>query len=257
MSVVEPNGLAGGNEHRMERVWGRIMSAALSLPGAKVDRTQFLRTQLRSYCNEDEVQLAVEQGPARASIPLEVVDGLADACIWGHYSKAAAVSFAVGIPGGLALPATIPADLVQYYWHVVQLAQKLAYLYGWPDLLENGEVDERTEQHITILIGAMMGAVAAGKALTEVTERFAQQVATRLPQYALTHFPVYNLSRVVARWIGVKMTKGVFARGISKMIPVAGGLVSASITGITMRAGARRLKNHLRGLQFNYPVQED
>ena len=68
-----------------------------------------------------------------------MIDGLADACIWGHYSKAAAVSFLAGIPGGLTLPATIPADLGQYYWHVVQLAQKLAYLYGWPDLLEKGE----------------------------------------------------------------------------------------------------------------------
>ena len=102
----------------------------------------------------------------------------------------------------------------------------------------------------------MMGAVAGSKALTEVSERFAQQVATRLPQYALTHFPVYNISKAVAKWIGVKMTKGVFARGVSKAVPLVGGVVSAGITGTTMRTGARRLKNHLLCLQFAQPGQE-
>ena len=37
---------------------------------------------------------------------------------------------------------TVPADLAQFYWHTLVLAQKLAYLYGWPDLSDKGEVDE-------------------------------------------------------------------------------------------------------------------
>ena len=39
------------------------------------------------------------------------------------------------------MAATIPADLAQDFWHAIVLSQKLAYLYGWPDLLEDGELD--------------------------------------------------------------------------------------------------------------------
>ena len=58
---------------------------------------------------------------------------------------------------------TIPADLVQFYWHAIVLSQKLAYLYGWPDLLKEDEADEETKAKITLLIGVMMGAQVANK----------------------------------------------------------------------------------------------
>ena len=48
------------------------------------------------------------------------------------------------------------------------MAQKLAYLYGWPDLLENGEVDEQTELELTLLFGTMAGVAAAEKGLAEI-----------------------------------------------------------------------------------------
>ena len=58
---------------------------------------------------------------------------------------------------------TIPADMAQFYWHALVMAQKLAYLYGWSDLLEEGQVDEQTEFQLTLLIGAMLGAALAGR----------------------------------------------------------------------------------------------
>ena len=42
------------------------------------------------------------------------------------------ISAALGMPGGVAMSATIPADIVQYYGYTLRAAQKLMYLYGFP-----------------------------------------------------------------------------------------------------------------------------
>ena len=57
----------------------------------------------------------------------------------------------------LLWPGQSPADMVQFYWHALVMAQKLAYLYGWPDLLEKGEVDDQTEIYLTLLVGGNVG----------------------------------------------------------------------------------------------------
>ena len=148
---------------------------------------------------------------------------------------------------------TIPADAAQFYWHALVLAQKLTYLYGWPDLLEEGKIDEDTELHLTLLIGAMMGAMTARRGLAELAERFAGQIAHRLPRQALTKTVYYPLVKKVAKWIGIKITKRTFAGGVAKVVPVMGGVLSAGVTAVMMRPMAKRLKNHLRTLRYALP----
>ena len=146
------------------------------------------------------------------------------------------------------MAATIPADLAQFYWHAIQLAQKLAYLYGWPDLTENGQVDERTDYILTLFIGSMLGAGMATIGITELAERLAMQVAHRLPRQALTRYAVYNLAKQAARWIGINITKTTFSRGVSKAVPVIGGVASAALTAVLLRTMAKRLQKHLKTL---------
>ena len=67
------------------------------------------------------------------------------------------------------------------------LAQKLAYLYGWPDLFDpEVDLDEETELRIVLLIGAMLGAANANRLLAEMSSRFAGETAVfqgmRLPR---------------------------------------------------------------------------
>ena len=88
------------------------------------------------------------------------------------------------------------------------MAQKLAYLYGWPDLLDNGEVDEETEVELTLLIGVMTGAAAAERGLAEIAKRVAEQVIRRLPRQALTKTAYYPIAKQVAKWIGISITSG-------------------------------------------------
>lgn len=232
------------------------MGAALALPSAKVDRANFLRSQLHNHCDEATVLRAIEDRPANAGISPDLIDELANSVIKSHVIKASGISFAAGLPGGWAMAGTIPADTAQFFWHATTLAQKLAYLYGWPDMLKDGEVDEETKLQLTLLVGAMLGAAQANKVIAEAARRIAEEVVRRVPRMALTKTAWYPIIKQVAKWIGISITKTTFARGASKVVPIVGGAISAGVTAATMRPMAKRLKKHLRGLALAKPARE-
>ena len=150
--------------------------------------------------------------------PVEVIskdriDALVNACINNHTAKVTAISAAAGIPGGLAMAATIPGDMAQYYWHTFVLAQKLAYLYGIPDLRdEEGNLSETSQDMLTLFVGVMMGAAAANNVIKNLSKAFAEQVVKRLPRQALTKTVYYPIIKQVAKWIGINLTKSSFAK---------------------------------------------
>ncbi len=146
--------------------------------------------------------------------------------------------------------ATVPADMAQYFWHVLVIPQKLAYLYGWPQLLEEEELDEETEMRMTLFIGVMMGNTVATRTLAEVASRFGRQIAVRLPRYALTKTAYYPIVKQVGKWIGISVTKQGFAKSLGKAIPVVGGVISGSVTYFTMKPMANQLRDHLKTLEY-------
>ena len=239
-----------------EKVWERILMASMALPGAKVDRASYLDSQLSSHCDDHQVIQAILNRPAEAGLSPDLIDKLADDCIRRHVLLASGTSFAAGVPGGFAMAGTIPADMAQFYWHALVLAQKLAYLYGWPDLLEEGKVDEQTEFQLTLLIGAMLGAAVANETLAELAKRVAEQTFRRIPRQALTKTWYYPIVKQVGKWIGVSVTKRGFAGGVAKVVPVIGGIFSAGVTAVTMRPMAKRLKNHLSTLRYAFPDED-
>ena len=127
------------------------------------------------------------------------------------------------------------------------MAQELAYLYGWPDLLHDGELDDIAQADITMFIGAMMGVGAAKQGLQQLSAR------------AVTHHASAMLAKRVGRYIGVKITKHTFTRGLSKAIPLLGGILGAGMTATTMLPMARSLKKDLSTLEYaqsDTPIQE-
>lgn len=60
----------------------------------------------------------------------------------------------------------------------------------------------------------------------------------------------YPLIKQIGKWIGINVTKNTFARSVSKVVPILGGLVSAGVTAAMMKPMAKRLKNHLRELRL-------
>ncbi len=233
-----------------------IIRVALALPGTKVDRAAFLRDQLRAHCSERQVDSAIKYNPAHAGIPITTIDKIADSVIRSQYLKAALGSFAAGMPGGIAMAVTVPLDLAQNTGHAIVLAQKLAYLYGWPDLFQEGAPDEETQSRMAMLLGSMLGLQKANILLSEVSSRFANEVATRLPRYALTKTAYYPVIKEICKWLGIKLTKTIFAQGVAKLIPVVSGCISGTVTGGVQRKMAHRLKNHLRELEFAKPSRD-
>jgi hypothetical protein len=145
---------------------------------------------------------------------------------------------------------TIPADLTQFFWHVVVILQKLAYLHGWPELFEEGtEPDDETLLVFTVFVGVMFGAATAAKLLGDLAERVGGQVLRRLPQQALTKWGVYNLAKQVAKWIGIRLTKQGFARMLAKALPVVSGFISGTIAWVSFTVMSKRLLKHLENLR--------
>lgn len=101
------------------------------LKGVRIDRLPFLRSELRKKgVHKDVVEFAVETTPVTAGIDAGLIDRIAREVIDFETKKSTALSFAAGLPGGVAMAGTIPADMTQYYVHAFRIMQKLAYLYG-------------------------------------------------------------------------------------------------------------------------------
>ena len=223
--------------------WDKVMNLALSMPMVKVDRTAFLTKEFSMYDNADQLR---DKRPIDL-FDAEAIERAARSVINSHLTTATVTSTAAGIPGGLAMAATMPADIAQYYWHVLVVAQKLGYLYGWPDLLDDkGQITEGTRNVLTLFVGVMFGAQAASKLVGEIAKQVSLQAAKRLPQQALTKTMYYPVVKQVAKWIGVKMTKDTFGRSVGKAIPILGGVLSGAITAFSFKPMAEKLQKHLR-----------
>ena len=226
-------------------VWNKILATVLKMPTVKVDRVAFLRKELRPYCNQSRLQMLGSVRPYTV-VSEKVVDRLARQCINKHTALATATSTVVGLPGGLTMAAALPADVVQYFFHVFVLSQKLAYLYGYPDFCEeDGELNDMASNLLTIFMGVMMGAPVAEKGISELSVAMAESAVTRLPRVALTKTAIFTVASQIARMIGTRLTKNGFAKGIGRFIPIAGGLFSGGLTLLTFRRGANRLRRQL------------
>ncbi|MFG2175789.1 hypothetical protein ACGFMO_31235 [Streptomyces niveus] len=248
--------VTGKVSENAESRFSALLVGAVRLPGVRIDREAYLRTALARHCSEDELRRAIEETPAAAGIPLAVLDRVANESIRYETAKVSAVSAAAGIPGFIALPATVPADVAQYVAHMLRIAQKLAYLYSWPDLfsVDNDDLDDATKGVLTLFFGVMFGTQSANAAVGKVAGMMSEQVAKKLPQKALTKGVVYPIVKKIAGYLGVEMTKQTFAKSVSKAIPLVGAVVSGGLTFATFRPMSRRLKTHLSGLELAQPA---
>ncbi|MDR2534497.1 MAG: EcsC family protein [Treponema sp.] len=224
-------------------LWYGILNAALKIPGARVDRKEFLTKGL-SGCSKDEIAKVLEIGPGKAGVPLEALDKAADGEIRNHTGIVTGTSFLAGLPGGLAMAGTIPADIAQYYWHVIVIAQKLAYIYGWPDL--QGEDNDDFLAVLTVFIGIMSGAQEAQGVIKSMSENLSKEPNKALSNTVLTRVGLPQIARQVARVLGAHLAKQGLAKGLGKIIPLIGGAISGAVTIATYLPMANTLKNVLR-----------
>ena len=227
-----------------------FLKKVVRFPGVRINRDEFLRQELAKLrASEEVIERALATSPALAGVPLLALDTLADETITYETNKSAALSFAAGLPGGFAMLGTIPADLMQYYAHALRIMQKLAYLYGWRDLLADVDEDDEMIGVLAVFFGVMLGVGGAAQSLTAFARIAAktayQKHVTKRALMSITWYPVVKYS---LRVIGINITKSSFTKGASKIVPVIGGFVSSGLTFMALQTQSARLKGHLREL---------
>ena len=242
-------GDASGQQSAPEQRALEFLAKVVRVPGVRVNREEFLRQELRKLrMGDDAIARAIDSNPLLAGVAPTEIDMLAEEAISYEMNKSAAISFVAGIPGGFAMLGTIPADLMQYYVHALRIMQKLAYLYGWGELLPDGrDADDDTLGVLTVFFGVMLGVGGAAQSLTAFARVAAktayQNHATKRALMSITWYPVVKHS---LRLIGINITKSTAAKGFSKIVPVIGGFVSSGLTFMALQSQSALLKEHLR-----------
>lgn len=227
------------------------LKTAASLPMVRISRDDFLQRELSKYCSDEQVKCAIANNPAYAGIKLDIIDTIADNCINFETKKVSTISFVAGLPGGLAIIGAVPADMAQYLGHMLRILQKLVYLYGWDELIpEDGRLDDETTNMLVLFFGVMFGINSAVGTITKISASAAQRACKDLANKALTKTVLYPIIKKIATVLGIKMTKEIFAKGVSKIVPVVGGFVAGGITYISFKPCAERLQKHLRKLKW-------
>lgn len=223
-----------------------LLANSAKLPMVKIDRKLFLRKELRGRYSREIVEKAIQYNPAYAGIGVEDINKIAKSCITAETTKVTALSAAAGLPGGFIMIGTVPIDLTQYFAHILRILQKLIYLYGWDDLnLDSKEINDETKNLLTLLLGIMFGVKTAVDTVNKLAAQIATQVAKKLPQKALTKDIIYPIVKKVARSLGIKMTKQIFASGIAKAVPVIGAVTSGGVTFGTFKPMSEKLRKYL------------
>ncbi len=237
-----------------------LILMSLKVPGVKINRTEFLQKELFKYCKQEQIDQAIAATPAKAGIDPKIIDKVVDAVIKFERNAVSGISAALGLPGGYAMVATIPADIAQYYGYMLRAAQKMLYLYGFPELDTSEEgimLDAETINSLTVCLGIMYGVAAANNAIKAMAKALAVGVEKQLLKKALTKGAIYPVVKGVAKWFGVKMTKEVFAGFFKKAIPVVGGIVGGGLTYATFKPCCDRLKKALSDTILSNPNHQE
>ncbi len=234
----------------------KIIETALKIPGVKVSREGFLREQFKN-CTPDEINNILEKGPVEAGFSNEELKKKAIRLIKEKTAIATGGSFLAGIPGGIAMAVTLPADIVQFYCVALSMAQGLVYLYGERDIwCENAADSDHVTNQLILYCGVMLGAAGADAAVRVMSAALAKQALKKLPQMALTKTLYYPVIKSTLKFFGLSITKSSFAKGVSKALPVVGGVVSGGITLASMYPMGKRLMKVLDEAHFDYTQEE-
>ncbi len=232
-----------------------VISASVQIPGVKVDRDKFLTDQFTG--SGMNVQEILDLGPVEAGVSREDISVAANKLIIKRTSQSSIASFIAGIPGGMAMAATIPADIMQFFGMALRLAQELSYLYGAQNLWVDGQVDDdRVKSQLIMYCGVMFGVSGAVSGVRVLSTQIAKTTLKKLPQKALTKTFWYPIVKQIGKAIGVKVTKTTVAQGVSKAVPVIGGVISGGLNFASMMPMAKRLYTAFDKATFDYSEEE-
>lgn len=239
--------------NKEETIGSNIIESSLKLPFVKVDRREFLIKIFKDKV--DDYEKLIEDGPTSFFSKVEL-DSIADRIINKEVLASSGMSFAAGVPGGLTMAATIPADIIQFYGYALRLAQEISYIYGYENILDDdSQLTEEGKNTLILYLGIMLGVSVAGSTVRLLSVKFSQQLLKTLPRKALMKTMYYPVIKKVLKHFGVVVTKKTFSGAVSKVIPIIGGGVSGGINYVTLKSLSKKLKIEL-GKIINYTEYE-
>ena len=238
----------------MNSTWISFLNSILKMPGAKINREAYLRKTF-SHLSDSEIRRCISESPARVVSQTEIENAASNA-ISSHTAKATAISAISGIPGGVAMLVAIPADMANYYFHVVAVGQKLGYLYGFPDMIDDsGRLTSDGEIMLTAFIGVMNKVEVAKelvkKIAVEVAKRISEETAIRVAGNILSKQFIAQAIEVISTKLGMQIAAKGVGRGFYKAIPLLSGVICGTITYATFKPQAKRLHEVLKNNQIS------
>lgn len=242
------------SEHSIEYDKGNsLINMLVNNKAIRVDRREFL---FKLFKDHDCVNEICENGPI-GIISEAKIKNIAIKLVDQTTLMSSSISLATGIPGGLVAFGTIPADIIQFYGMSTILAQKLMYLYGYPDMYSDDNLSENGRLSLIAFLGVMLGVSGANVVVKGISSSLAKHSLKKLPQKALTKTVYYPTIKKIVTILGGKLTKATFAKSVSKVIPVVGGVVSGAITLATLKPMGMRLQRTLHNDFFKLDEPED
>lgn len=220
------------------------VTALAKLPVVRVDREAFLRKQFEKSPYIDQI---LENGPQSVYTP-DSLRKRADKVIAASTNSTSLTSFVAGLPSNPALMvAAGGGDVAQYFGFALNMAQKLAYLFGDDELFRDDldELSEETQARIVAYLGAMLGVSGSAALILAVSKKASENVGKKVAGMALTKTFWYLPMKKVAALIGVKVTKQTVQSAVTHAVPVIGGFVSGAITYATFKPMGRRFADML------------
>lgn len=242
----------------MNTTWISFLNGILKMPGAKINREAYLRKTF-SHLSDSEIRRCLSESPAKVISMAEIEDA-ASRAVNSHTNKATAISAISGIPGGLAMAVAIPADVANYYFHVVAVGQKLGYLYGFPDMVDdNGKLTSDGEIMLTAFIG-VMNKVEVAKELVkkiaiEAAKRMTEETAIRVAGNILSKQFIAQAVEAISTKLGAQIAAKGIGRGLYKAIPFLSGAICGTITYATFKPQAKRLHEELKNNSVDQVVE--
>ncbi|MBP3893583.1 MAG: EcsC family protein [Atopobiaceae bacterium] len=225
-----------------------ILSQAIRLPGTSVDRSSYLTEVIGAKHAPLIVRASIETTPRKAGLSPRDIEKIAKKSLGKDGRRTTALSFAAGIPGGVAGAVTIPADLVQFYGYLIRAIQKLSYLYGWRDLIhiDTSQTDVATAAAIMIMLGVMAEVQRADDALARLARLRASGADDTRLRTALAARAMQDEVNTISEELTRRMARRLTGQVAGKAIPVVGGIVSGFVTGSGFDEMSKRLLKELK-----------
>lgn len=215
---------------------------AVKVPGVNINRREFLKKELGKKNDDKKVAKALETNPKMANIDSAIIEYIVDDVIEDERKKVVSISAALGVSGAVAV--TLPTDIAQYFGFMLRAAQKLMYLYGYPELNVNENMDDDTTNVLAIALGTMLGVQGADAALRNASGAIVKSLSAGLKVSSK------GVPQFVGSLVGVGFGKlGLGVVGLS--LPIIGGVISGGLTHITFTNGCENLRKELRNGPLN------